>query len=95
MYGEIPFRSFAGLLVLLALGLVLPHLLPEYFLYLGNTLMMYAILALGLDLLLGWSGQFAFAHTVDIDSTGKNLYVAETLTGRRIQKFVRVGAPNN
>ena len=62
VYGEIPFRSFAGLLVLLALGLVLPLLLPEYFLYLGNMLMMYAILALGLDLLLGWAGQFAFAH---------------------------------
>jgi branched-chain amino acid transport system permease protein len=62
MYGAIPSRSFAGLVVLLALGLVLPRVLPEYFLYLGNTLMMYAILALGLDLLLGWSGQFAFAH---------------------------------
>ena len=29
---------------------MLPRVLPEYFLYLGNTLMMYAILALGLDL---------------------------------------------
>jgi len=62
MYGAIRSRSFVGLIVLVALGLVLPRLLPEYFLYLGNTLMMYAILALGLDLLLGWSGQFAFAH---------------------------------
>jgi len=26
------------------------------------VLMMYAVLAIGLDLLLGWSGQFAFAH---------------------------------
>src|SRR5215471_18021220 len=62
MYGDLPSRTFAGVLVLLALGVVLPLVLPEYFLYLGNTLMMYAILALGLDLLLGWSGQFAFAH---------------------------------
>lgn len=36
------------------------------------------------------AGQFAFAHTVAIDSTGRNLYVAETITGRRIQKFVQV-----
>ena len=62
MYGELTLRAFAGIVVLLALGFLLPLVLPEYFLYLGNTLMMYAILALGLDLLLGWSGQFAFAH---------------------------------
>jgi branched-chain amino acid transport system permease protein len=49
--------------LLLVLGAVLPQLVPEYFLYLGNVLMMYAVLALGLDLLLGWAGQFAFAHT--------------------------------
>jgi branched-chain amino acid transport system permease protein len=50
------------LLVLLAAGLLLPALLPQYFLYLGNFLMTFAVLALGLDLLLGWAGQFAFAH---------------------------------
>ncbi|MCC6473507.1 MAG: branched-chain amino acid ABC transporter permease [Burkholderiales bacterium] len=44
------------------IGIVLPPLVPQYFLSLGNTLMMYAILAVGLDLLLGWAGQFAFAH---------------------------------
>jgi branched-chain amino acid transport system permease protein len=62
MYGGLTWRSTWPILALLALGFVLPLVLPEYFLYLGNTLMMYAILALGLDLLLGWSGQFAFAH---------------------------------
>ena len=35
------------------------------------------------------AGEFAFAHTVEVDSTGRILYVAETITGRRIQKFVR------
>jgi branched-chain amino acid transport system permease protein len=55
-------RAFLPLLVLLVLGVVLPPLVPQYFLYLGNTLMMYAILAIGLDLLLGWAGQFAFAY---------------------------------
>jgi hypothetical protein len=34
------------------------------------------------------AGQFAFAHTVSQDSNG-NVYVAETITGRRIQKFVQ------
>jgi len=34
------------------------------------------------------AGEFAFAHTVEIDSTGRIMYVAETITGRRIQKFV-------
>jgi NHL repeat len=33
------------------------------------------------------AGHFAFAHTVSSDSRG-NIYVAETITGRRIQKFV-------
>ena len=47
MYGELPLRAFAWIAALLALGALLPLWLPEYFLYLGNTLMMYAILALG------------------------------------------------
>ncbi len=62
MYGSPSWSRLAPLLVLLALGVLLPQLLPQYFLYLGNVLMMYAVLAVGLDLLLGWAGQFAFAH---------------------------------
>ncbi len=62
MYGSPSLARLAPLLILLVLGAVLPPLLPQYFLYLGNLLMMYAVLALGLDLLLGWAGQFAFAH---------------------------------
>jgi outer membrane protein assembly factor BamB len=37
------------------------------------------------------AGEFAFAHTVEVDSSGTILYVAETITGRRIQKFVSDG----
>jgi hypothetical protein len=33
------------------------------------------------------AGHFAFGHTVAVDSQS-NIYVAETITGRRIQKFV-------
>ena len=62
MYGAPPLARLAPLALLLIAGFVLPLLLPQYFLYLGNFLMMFAVLALGLDLLLGWAGQFAFAH---------------------------------
>jgi branched-chain amino acid transport system permease protein len=89
MYGELSSRSFAGVLVLLALGVLLPLVLPEYFLYLGNTLMMYAILALGLDLLLGWSGQFAFAH---IAFFGIGIYATALLQMRLGIPFV-IGVP--
>ena len=36
------------------------------------------------------AGEFIFPHTVTVDSKG-NLYVAETINGRRIQKFVNLG----
>jgi len=62
MYAELRASELAGLLLIIAAGLALPQILPGYFLYTGNSLMTYAILAIGLDLLLGWSGQFAFAH---------------------------------
>jgi branched-chain amino acid transport system permease protein len=62
VFGSPTLARLAPLLLLLAIGFVLPRLVPEYFLLLGNVLMMYAVLAIGLDLLLGWAGQFAFAH---------------------------------
>lgn len=40
----------------------MPMLLPAYGTYLANLLLMNAVLALGLDVLLGLAGQFAFAH---------------------------------
>jgi hypothetical protein len=36
-------------------------------------------------------GHFAFGHTAAVDSNG-NIYIAETITGRRIQKFTPVGS---
>ena len=36
------------------------------------------------------AGEFTFLHMMAIDSKG-NLYVGETIGGRRVQKFVRVG----
>ena len=35
------------------------------------------------------AGEFAYGHTTNVDPKG-NIYVAETITGRRIRKFVRV-----
>jgi hypothetical protein len=40
------------------------------------------------------AGNFAFGHTVTVDSKG-NVYVAETITGRRIQKFVPTNGQQN
>ncbi len=37
-----------------------------------------------------WAGEFESPHSIAIDSKG-NLYVAETLDGRRVQRFVRKG----
>lgn len=62
MYGGLRGIELAGILLVALAGFILPHLLPGYFLYTGNMLLTYAILAIGLDLLLGRTGQFAFAH---------------------------------
>ncbi len=62
MYGTPLVARLAPLLLLIVLGFALPRFVPQYFLFIGNLLMMYAVLAIGLDLLLGWAGQFAFAH---------------------------------
>jgi branched-chain amino acid transport system permease protein len=62
MFGAPAPRQFIPIAILIVLGFVLPLILPQYYLYMGNLLMMYAVLALGFDILLGWSGQFAFAH---------------------------------
>jgi sugar lactone lactonase YvrE len=35
------------------------------------------------------AGEFAFGHTVNVAPDNRTIYVAETITGRRIQKFVR------
>jgi hypothetical protein len=37
-----------------------------------------------------WLGNFTHGHAIAVDSKG-NLYVAETDTGRRMQKFSLVG----
>lgn len=62
MYGAPSLRRLLPLLAIVVLGFAFPRFLPDYYLFLMNLLMMYAVLAIGLDILLGWAGQFAFAH---------------------------------
>jgi len=49
--------------LVLAVLVAIPVLGSVYVVYIANLLMMYAVLAIGLDILLGRAGQFAFAHT--------------------------------
>jgi len=52
----------AFLVVLFGALALLPPLANEYTLFVGNLMMLYIILALGLNLLVGFAGQLAFAN---------------------------------
>jgi branched-chain amino acid transport system permease protein len=62
MYGGLHRSHFLGILLILGIGFSFPYLLSTYVLYVSNMLLTYAILAIGMDLLIGWTGQFAFSH---------------------------------
>jgi branched-chain amino acid transport system permease protein len=89
MYGNLTTINFLPAGVLLLVAFALPVFAPAYYLYIGNTLTMYAILALGLDILMGWSGQFAFAH---IAFYGVGIYTTALLQARFGVPFV-IGLP--
>jgi DNA-binding beta-propeller fold protein YncE len=40
------------------------------------------------------AAEFAFGHTVNVGPDNKTVYVSETITGRRIQRFVKVDDDN-
>lgn len=88
MHGAPAINSGAWLAALLGSSLVLPFILPDYGLYLVNLLLTYAILAVGFDILIGWSGQFAFAH---ITFFGIGAYTTVLFQARLGMPFV-VGA---
>ena len=50
------------LLVLLAIAALLPAVANSYLLYVGELALIYTLLAIGLNLLLGFAGQLAFAN---------------------------------
>src|SRR5256885_14746112 len=89
MHGGPGPKRLALLAALVVAGLVLPLVLREYSLYIGNLLMMYVILAIGLDILLGWTGQFAFAH---IAFYGIGIYATALLNMRLGVPFI-LGMP--
>ena len=57
-----PFSSRNCLCVLFALLAALPMIANLYLTFIGNLILVYIVLALGLNLLIGNAGQFALAH---------------------------------
>ena len=58
---------------------------PTYVLYIANLLLTYAVLAIGLDILLGRAGQFAFAH---VAFYGIGIYTTALITNNLGLPFV-------
>ena len=52
------------LLVLAAIALLLPFVLPPYYKYLATELIIWGLLAISLDLLIGYTGLPSFGHAV-------------------------------
>jgi branched-chain amino acid transport system permease protein len=59
---NLPAQRFVPLLVLAAL-MALPLALEQYKLYVGSLVLDYVILAIGLNLTLGYAGQISLAHS--------------------------------
>jgi len=51
-----------GLLVLIVVGLAWPLLVPRYFVFLASLVLVNAIVAMGLNLLSGYTHQLSFGH---------------------------------
>ncbi|HEX3349469.1 MAG TPA: branched-chain amino acid ABC transporter permease [Acetobacteraceae bacterium] len=68
-----------ALAVVAAAVVAVPLLSTDYGVYLANTLLVSGVLAIGLDILLGLAGQFAFAH---IAFFGIGVYATGLLTNR-------------
>jgi branched-chain amino acid transport system permease protein len=60
--GEVSPWQWLALTSFVVVALLLPLWLGKHSLFIGITLMTYAALTLGLDLLMGRAGQFAFSH---------------------------------
>tara|TARA_R110002072_G_scaffold80344_3_gene184767 strand:+ start:751 stop:1713 length:963 start_codon:yes stop_codon:yes gene_type:complete len=62
MYGSLSKSELFWPLFVIVAGLLLPFFANNYQLYLGCVLIVYMVLALGLDIIMGRAGQFAFSH---------------------------------
>jgi branched-chain amino acid transport system permease protein len=76
-------RRLAGLLLLLA-AVSVPFLLDDYGVYILNLALVYAMVGIGLNLLLGYTGQFAFAQAALM---GIGAYTAAILMTRLAWPF--------
>jgi branched-chain amino acid transport system permease protein len=68
-----------GLLTALALLVVLPPFLPSYWLTILNQMLIFAVLAMSLDLLMGYTGLASFGHCAYF---GASAYVVAILSTR-------------
>ncbi len=57
-----PFRRRNVLLALLAVAIVVPPFANYYYLFVANLVAIYVLLAIGLNILVGYTGQLAFAN---------------------------------
>ena len=57
-----PFGRRNVLLVLLAIGAIVPAFANGYQLFVSNLVAIYILLAIGLNILVGYAGQLAFAN---------------------------------
>ncbi|WP_238368460.1 branched-chain amino acid ABC transporter permease [Mesobacterium pallidum] len=62
MYGTLSKSETLWPVFIVIAGLLLPFFANNYQLYLGCVLIVYVVLALGLDIIMGRAGQFAFSH---------------------------------
>jgi branched-chain amino acid transport system permease protein len=75
---SMPAKLGAAALALVAL-LVLPQLTTGYVVYLANLMLVYIVLAIGLNILIGETGQFGLAH---VAFYGLGIYTTAILTSR-------------
>ncbi len=50
------------LLALLLIAAIAPSFINDYYLFIGNTILIYVLLSIGLNILIGYTGQLAFAN---------------------------------
>jgi len=75
---SMPAKLSAAAAALIAL-IVLPQLTSGYVVYLANLMLVYIILAIGLNILIGETGQFGLAH---VAFYGIGIYTTAILTSR-------------
>ncbi|MBP2369398.1 branched-chain amino acid ABC transporter permease [Pseudonocardia parietis] len=79
--------SAAVPVVVVALLVALPFAANNYILFIANLILVYAVAALGFDILVGWSGQIGLAHAALF---GVGAYGSAILTGAGVPFLVTI-----